>query len=220
MAYRPVRIHNGNVPTDNATATLYTVPAGETLVVTNISVASANGEIGPFSLYLGQNDSTGGHGGLVHHNSGLAVSDQLLFHGLYVVNAGDVVNLSSTTGALNTYVQATGVVGTGTFEGGTPWRLSQNVVATGDTIGYTVPAGRTLVIKTMVITNPGGTSTAAVRIGSTPVMPYYASYVTGQSLQVDGSFVANAGENILLNIGTAAAVGQPGVSFYMSGVLY
>lgn len=220
MSYAATRIYNANVPTANATNTLYTVPTGQTLILTNISIAAANGDIGAFNLYLGDNDGTGGWGGLVNYDSGLAQYEQRIFHGMYVVNAGGLINHYATTGNLNTWIQATGLLGTGTFEGGTPWKLSQNVVATGDIVAYTVPTGRTLIIKTMVVANPGVLNTAAVRIAGAPVAPYFATYTTGQMRQVDGSFIANAGDNITLNITTAPAVGSPGVTFYLNGVLY
>lgn len=220
MAYRPIRVYSGNIGADNTTTTLYTVPAGETLLITSMSLAAANGDVGGTDIYLGDNDSVGGWGGCVSYNNALVATDQRIWHGFYVVNAGGAINTYVRAGSLNAWFHINGVVGTGTLDGGTPWRHSQNVTATGDTILATVPAGRTLVIKSAVIANPGALNTAALRIGSAPIAPYFSSYAAGEVFQLDGSYIAAAGENILANVGTPAAAGSPGVSFYLSGVLY
>lgn len=218
MVWVPKRFQNGNLG-NTGNSTLYTAPAGKRAIVTDWNV-SVNATLS-MSLYLA--GFTTGNGGQFAANRTFTEATTTRFQGFYVLEAGDA--LVATPSALpgNAWQHVVGVEGDASdlYTGGTPFRALHTATHNGDTVMYTVPAGKTAVIKTMFATNVNNVApgTAAIRIGAAPVYPFYGPLgaVNGPDAcqQLDGTWIATAGETVTVNGQTTGIT-----AFYLSGVLF
>lgn len=224
MPYTPTRFFNGSLSGANLTDTaLYTVPTGQTAIVTNLSVVAANGDHASDVYLGGDTDSmsaSGGWGSCLRQQLSLTNGEARYHQGFYVVGAGGRIQVYTRLNSTAGFYNVSGLVGSGKFQGGDLWKRSLTITTTGETLLYSVPTGRTLILKTFTITEIAGTTgqSAAARIGGVPVTPWLSGSASSlnpfQTRQFDGSWIVAAGESLTVNIGVAGRA-----NFTMSGVL-
>lgn len=196
--------------------TVVTVQTGQTLVLTDLTLASTT-TISNYSLYLA--GYTIGSGGQIAASQSMTGGTSRKFRGFYVLAAGDAIvyQAATATEAAYAYIYQSGMIGSGTLpDGGTPMRWLANTGNTTRTVAYTVPAGRTLVIKTIVISNPLSAANAgSVLTSDFPIIGYLEPVNGYATVQFDGSWVLGAGQTLQTQQGAAATL-----SFSIFGVLY
>lgn len=195
----------------------YTVPAGKVAIFRRAEFMPS-GTVTGLTLYLADGAGTG-WGGVALVNQPLYTGEGISLSGFYVCPAGCMVTLASAAADGNAaYVSIEGTLLNVPASGPAPILLCNQYTAAGDNTLYTVPAGKTLVILTALVTEIGGVNTTcALRIQGVPVMiPWFGAIRAGSALQADGMWVANAGDTIQANVGGDA--GSHCV-FSLSGVL-
>lgn len=195
---------------------IYTVPNGFVAIYRTIDVVSVSDSLATvFDLYLNPLQPWGAH--VLTAPAGSVGN----FHmeGFYVAPAGSIIRGVRGSLADSVWVTASGILVPDGKTSYAPWQISQNVQATGDVLAYTVPAGRTLILRQMTLSNQGGADVhAAVRIGGAPITPWINGappwLKTLTQAHIDCYHVLPAGTQLLTNISAAG-----NVTFYMSGVL-
>lgn len=213
----PTLFVNGSINgAAGANSDIYTVPPGFVALYRTIDVVVTSDSLANlFDLYLNPTQPWGAH--ILTLPAG-AVGDYHM-EGFYVAPAGSIIRGVRGNVADSIWVTASGILIPDGKTSYAPWQVSQNVQAMGDVLAYTVPAGRTLILRQMTLSNQGGADVhAAVRIGGAPITPWingappWLKALT-QS-HIDCYHVLPAGTQLLTNISAAG-----NVTFYMSGVL-
>lgn len=169
MAYVPTRFFNGT-PASTGDQVLYTVPAGKKAVVVDWTV-TPTADIATVHLYIAG-------GTPVYFSKPMTNGKAYYFRGFYVLGAGDTLICNSTTPG-NTWQTIHGFIGdtADTMAGGVPTRFfTVSPTASGITTAYTVPTGKTAIVKTSIQTNySGGNAVVTVR-------PNNASHLHGYNV--------------------------------------
>lgn len=201
--YLPKRFFAGSLGADGNN-TLYTVPAGKRVIVTHWEVTPTS-TISGFDFYTAP--FVIAHGGCLGHNVDPPEGGVYQAKGFYVSYAGEHLLYTvknSEFGAAWQNVHGLEGDASDLFEGGEPIRIIHKATTNSEVNAYTVPAGKTLILKTLVMVNISGIAgKAAARIGAAPITGWFhplgPSGSQENSVQLDGPWIAYAGEAVTFN---------------------
>lgn len=213
MGFIDTKFYHGIAHTATGDKILYTVPSGKVAIVTEwTSHTNSNSRNSTMFMYPGS-------GAVLAY--GERVFSRTSLQGFYVVPAGQSIQHGCNIYDSPIHSNVQGLLGDvgDTVGGGVPTKVYAGAPATtAATSVYTVPTGKTLVLKNISVANlSGANATACVRIsGIHHITPYGDVFGPNQARSYNMTAVINAGQVLSVESRSGAST----VNYTMNGLLY